>query len=255
MRLIRMRALLGPFLAVLLASPAGAIDLELYARLLERHTKEVPDLAGVRVDYAALRQSGDWNALVASVEASDPNGLTTRDAQMAYWINVYNILAIELVVKNAPPESIRDIGSFFSPVWKKEAGRLSGRAVTLDEIEHEILRPMGDPRIHGAIVCASLSCPPLARDPYRVDTLAAQLDTNMRRWLSDPRKGVRVDRNTYAVFLSRIFKWFAEDFEAKGGAVAFAARYAPDADAGWLEENGSRAKVEYLDYDWRLNRL
>jgi hypothetical protein len=91
------------------------------------------------------------------------------------------------VRRHYPIDSIRSIGSFFSPVWKKTAGEIGGRSYTLYEIEHEILRPMGEPRIHAAIVCASLSCPPLRREPYRAAELEAQLEDNVRRWLADPR--------------------------------------------------------------------
>jgi hypothetical protein len=80
--------------------------------------------------------------------------------------------------------SIRDIGSLLRPVWNREAGRVGRRARSLGEIEHEILRPLGDPRIHGAIVCASVSCPPLRREPFAAARLDAQLDDQMRRWLA-----------------------------------------------------------------------
>ena len=187
---------------MLAAPPAAAFDLELYQRLLREHTREVSDAAGVRVDYAALRRSEDWRRLVASLSASDPAQLAERSQRLAFWIDAYNVLAIELVVRNQPRESIRDIGTLFSPVWKREAGRIAGRPYSLDEIEHAILRPLGEPRIHAAIVCASVSCPSLAREPYRAETLDAQLDASLRRFLADPRKGSRLDAARGALVLS-----------------------------------------------------
>jgi hypothetical protein len=174
---------------------------------------------------------------------------------MAFWINTYNILAIDLVVKSYPVESIKDIGSFFSPVWKRPAGTVNRREVTLHKIEHEILRPMGDPRIHAALVCASTSCPSLRREPYTAGDLDAQLDDTVRVWLASPEKGLRIDRAAKRVILSPIFDWFEEDFAARGGALAFATAYAPDPERAWLERHGREADIVYLDYDWALNRL
>jgi hypothetical protein len=127
----------------LLGFDAEALDEDLYTRVLERYTVAVDDIASTRVDYAALRSSQAWDALVRSLRESDPARLGSRDAKLAFWINAYNILAIELVQRDYPVDSIRSIGGFLSPVWKKEAGQIAGRAYTLHEIEHEILRPMG----------------------------------------------------------------------------------------------------------------
>src|SRR5688572_11419046 len=130
-------------LALALAAPAAAFDDALYTRLLERHTRPVDDLARVRVDYPAIAASPDWRRLVESLAAADPAALRTREQQLAFWINAYNIFAIDLVAQHYPAASIKDIGSLFSPVWKRPAGRVGGRTVTLDEIEHAIVRPLG----------------------------------------------------------------------------------------------------------------
>jgi hypothetical protein len=245
-------------LAGSLGATAGAaepLDEALYTKLLLRHTSETRDLAGTRVDYSGLKASRDWRRLIANVRGTDPADLLGREQQLAYWFNVYNILTIDLVVRAYPVESIRDLGSLFSPVWKKEAGRVGGRTVTLHQIEHEILRPLGDPRIHVAIVCASLSCPALPREPWTAQRMDAQLDAALRRWMSDPRKGLSVDPSPGDVRLSKIFEWFEEDFEGAGGVLAFATRYAPPDERAWLERNGRDARVRYFDYDWRLNDL
>ncbi len=118
----RLACLLALAAAALPALPSAALDEALYARILRQHTREVNDLARVRVDYAAIARSADWKTLVASLAATDPATLRTRDEQLAFWVNAYNILAIDLVAANYPLDSIRDIGSFFSPVWKREAG-------------------------------------------------------------------------------------------------------------------------------------
>lgn len=242
-------------LVLLAAPPAAALDEALYAKLLERHTKEVDDLARVRVDYAAIAKSTDWRRLTSSLAATDTAGLGTRDEKLAFWINAYNILAIDMVARHWPVGSIRDVGSLFAPVWKRRAGTIDGKDYTLDEIEHEIVRPMGDPRAHAAVVCASTSCPALPREPLTAERLDAQLDAAMHRWMADEGKGLRLDREAETVHLSKIFDWFEGDFEAQGGALAFAARYAPVNERLWLDRERHLVEVEYLDYDWSVNAL
>jgi hypothetical protein len=249
-----MPRLLAALTVFALAVPAGALDLELYARVLERHTSAVDDLARTRVDYRGLTTSPDWQRLVESLAASDPDALASRDEKLAFWINAYNILAIDTVVQNYPVESIRDVGSLWSPVWKRTAGTIDGEPYTLDQIEHEIVRPMGDPRGHAAVICASTSCPALLREPWRAERLDAQLDQAMRTWMADRGKGLRIDRQSGTVTLSKIFDWFDEDFEAQGGALAFATRYAPEDARAWLRAHPD-PDVEYFDYDWRANDL
>ncbi len=247
---------IGLIFAILaLGPPASALDEALYAEILQRHTREVADTAGVRVDYRALRGAADWKRLLASVESSDPEKLGSRAAKIAFWSNAYNILTIDTVVRNYPLESIKDVGSFFRPVWGHEAGKIGARAVSLGEIEHEILRPMGEPRIHAAIVCASISCPPLQREPFTEENLDAQLDAALRTWLAEPRKGIRIDRRSNTVHLSKVFDWFEKDFEAAGGVIAFVSPYVSDSDRSWLEKNAANLDLEYLHYDWGLNEL
>jgi hypothetical protein len=242
--------------ATLAASgPAMALDRALYGVLLERHTRAVADTAGTRVDYAALRADPDWRRLVDGLADADPAALASRDARLAFWIDVYNVLAIDWIVREGPVESIRDLGNFLRPVWKKTAGRVGGREVSLDEVEHRILRPMGEPRIHFAIVCASTSCPSLRREPFRPDRLDAQLDAQTRAFLADPRKGLAIDRDEEDVRVSKIFDWFAEDFGGDAGVVAFVTRHAPETDRPWLTEHADELDLVHLPYDWEVNAL
>ncbi|MBY0401284.1 DUF547 domain-containing protein [Myxococcota bacterium] len=231
---------------------ASALDLERYARLLEVHTRATTTLAGTEVDYAGLVGSRDLDQLVAQIEASKPSQLD-RAGRLAFWINAYNILTLDLVRKHHPLASIKDIGSFFSPVWQKPVARIEGRSMTLDTIEHAILRPIGEPRIHAAIVCASKSCPPLRRTPFRPETLDADLEDALRRFLASPGKGIAIDRKTGVIRVSKIFDWFEEDFAAGGGVRAFLAAHLPRSEADWLRSAGRDAELRYFDYDWSLN--
>jgi hypothetical protein len=237
------------------ADPARALDLEAYARVLDAHTREVSDTAGVRVDYPAVVRSTEWRRVVESLVASDPAHLQSREERLAFWINAYNVLAIDLVARNLPLESIRDIGSLLRPVWKREAGRIGERAYTLDEIEHEILRPLREPRIHAAIVCASVSCPVLARTPYRAASLDAQLDASLERFLADPRKGASFDAASGTLRLSAIFSWFADDFAPRGGVLPFLTPHLPAPMQRQIAAHGRPVELEYFDYDWSLNGL
>lgn len=210
------------------AARAGCLDHAAYGRMLERYTSE----AGV--DYRGLREAPGWRAVLESLAACRPE-------ETAFWINAYNILAMDLVVRHYPVGSIRDVGSLLRPVWKREAGRVGGRGYSLDAIEDDMLRARGDPRIHAAIVCASISCPPLRREPYAEERLDAQLDDQMRRWLADPGKGARLEGDT--LYLSSVFQWFAGDF---GDVLAFVRPYLPF-------DAGPAPRIRHLDYDWGLN--
>lgn len=229
--------------------PALTLDRDLYAALLARHTRTVADVAGTRVDYAALARDPDWPRLLASLAAAPEP--TARAERLAHWIDAYNILAMDVVARHYPIASIRDVGSLLRPVWKREAGRVGGRTVTLDAVEHEILRPMGEPRVHMAIVCASTSCPSLAREPFRPETLDAQLDAAARAFVADRDKGARVEPG--ALRVSSIFRWFAEDFAASGGVPAFIRRHADPELAAAIDRLGASPRLVYFDYDWSLN--
>lgn len=231
---------------------ASAVDLALYARLLEDHTRATRTLAGTEVDYAALVRSEALDRLVSQLEGSRPSRLD-RPGRLAFWINAYNILTLDLVRKHHPIASIKDIGSFFSPVWERPVATIEDRKLSLDAIEHTILRPMGEPRIHAAIVCASKSCPPLRRTPFRAETLDADLDDAVGRFLASPTKGVAIDRAAGTIRVSKIFDWFEADFAAQGGVRAFLAAHLPPSEAAWLRGPGRDSAIRYFDYDWSLN--
>jgi hypothetical protein len=252
-------ALAAAVLAAALAAPAPAraagFDLDLWDALLAEYTRPVSDTAGVRVDYAGLRAEARWPALLAGLAAAEPPPEARRAERLAFWIDAYNVLAIDVVVKHYPVASIRDVGSLLRPVWGRPAGTVGGRTVSLGEIEHEILRPMGEPRIHAAIVCASTSCPSLRREAFRGSRLDAQLEDALRAFLADPRKGSRLDARAGVLYLSPIFDWFAEDFEPFGGVRAYLAPRLPAEAARALAERGDALRLRYLDYDWALNDL
>lgn len=195
------------------------------------------------VDYTAWKQDPRYTQLLAQIENFPLERLQSRDEQMAFYINVYNLYAIRMVIDHSPLESIRDAGSLFSPVWKKPVGSLGGNPVTLDQIEHAILRPMGEPRIHFAIVCASLSCPDLRHEAFTPARLEEQLEAQTQGFLDNAGKGVVLDDTRVRV--SQIFDWFEEDFEAAGGVEAFVRRYR-------MLPAQIRLRAD-IPYNWNLN--
>jgi hypothetical protein len=220
-------------------------DWSAYARVLAKHAAPGArnDVPATLVDYAALRQDPDFDRALDAIAKFPARRLTTTAERLAFNINAYNLLALATVVTHWPVEGIRDIGSWIRPVWKRPAGLIGGRTVSLDELEHDILRRLGEPRIHFAIVCASLSCPDLRLEPYTAARLDAQLDDQVRGFLANEAKGLRFEGRQARV--SKIFDWFAEDFAGAGGVAAFVRRYRSlPADV---------AVAADLDYDWSVN--
>jgi hypothetical protein len=201
------------------------------------------DVKLMLVDYPTLKTDGSLDKAYQALSSFDPKHLSGRDEQLAFYINAYNILALKTVVDNWPVDSIKDVGSLLSPVWDKPAGELGGKTVSLGEVEHKILRPMGEPRIHLAIVCASVSCPDLRDEPYTASKLSAQLDDQAQRFLDNPGKGLIIDKDHIRV--SQIFDWFEKDFAAGGGVAAFIKRYKPTLPDLKIKAN--------IDYDWTIN--
>jgi len=150
-----------------------------------------------------------------------------------------------MVVDHWPLDSIKDVGSLISPVWGKSAGSIDGETVSLDDIENKILRPLGEPRIHFAIVCASVSCPDLRNTPYTASNLNAQLDEQIQQFLSNADKGLRIGNES--IQISKIFDWFGKDFKPVGGVEAFIRRYRSDLPQLPLKEN--------INYDWDVNGI
>ena len=243
------RLLTSLLLALLVALPGAAQEHDVWTRLLETYVHESAD--GVtRMDYAALAASPEdraaLNTYIASFEARDLSGASNAD--FAAWANLYNAVTVRYIVQAYPLESIRD-GYLFGDPWKKVKVMAGGREVSLDTIEHEILRPrFADPRVHYAINCASYGCPNLLRHAWTADTLDADLDAAARDYINHPR-GVSVGKRGLTV--SSIYKWFEADFGgSKDGVIKHLLEYAEPALAESLR---AAPKIRDYQYDWSLN--
>jgi hypothetical protein len=198
-----------------------------------------------RVDYAKVASShaAALDRYLGDLAAVDLEGAGDAD-KLAYYINLYNATMLKAVVdgggRGAFKPSDKDFDVFKRPLVRTKAG-----AMSLNDLENKVVRPtFEDARVHAALVCAAVSCPPLIDRPYTAAMLDAQLDANVKSWLADPSRN-RIDDTTKTLRLSKIFDWYADDFGGKANV------------AKWVAEKTGRDvggyKVEFVEYDWTLN--
>ena len=209
------------------------------------------------VSYAALKAApralDDYLAALAAVPEAEFK-VWSEPQRLAFLINLYNAATLRLILDHYPLKSIRSIGLLPGAAWKQEGVSLFGKKISLDHVEHGIIRQnYREPRAHFALVCAARGCPPLRAEAFVAVRLDAQLAEQGRTFLSQTEKN-RVDATTGTVHLSPIFKWFSGDFEAASGSVVkFVTPFFSTAAQRAL---GSREfKIAYTDYDWTLNDL
>ena len=227
---------------------APRVDHAPLDRLLAEHVE-----AGGWVDYAGLAK--DRAALAAYTDrlADAAVGELPRDARLATLINAYNAFTLELILEHydgGELDSIKDIPA--AKRWKAKRWRIGGERWSLDGIEHRWIREAFDePRIHFALVCAAVGCPPLRREAYRAERLDQQLAEQARYCHAHPR-WLRYEPGADTVALTRLYKWYGGDFRAAaGGVLAFAARY--DRALRRRLERGGPPEIRWLPYDWGLN--
>ncbi len=199
-----------------------------------------------KADHAALKR------YLAGLQAVKVARLS-RDEAMAFWINLYNALTVDVILDHFPVRSIRDIrispGLFSLGPWGRKLVTVAGARLSLDDIEHEILRKIWrDSRIHYAVNCAAMGCPNLAARAYSADRLNAMLDAGARDYINNPR-AVRKNRDG-SLTLSKLYKWYAEDFGERTQLFRHLRRYARGKTAVLL---GSSAKISRYEYDWTIN--
>ncbi|MHC5025671.1 MAG: DUF547 domain-containing protein [Planctomycetota bacterium] len=205
-----------------------------------------------RVDYEAIARSSaellGYTRSLADVRLES----RPRDERLAILINAYNAFTLQLIVENwkgGTLESIRDLDD----PWDQKRWRFGGKTVSLNHIEHEIIRKQfNEPRIHFALVCAAIGCPTLRAEAFVADRLEVQLDEQTRA-VHQGRTWCRYDAAANTLFLTRLYDWYGSDFEKSAGSVlAFVARYVDGVRAA-LEED-RKPKIRWLDYDWALNK-
>ena len=233
------------------ADTATRIDHAAWQALLTRYVKAHDD--GVnRFEYGAVdaNNRAQLDAYLGALEKVTVTKLRD-DEQLAYWINLYNALTVRVILDHYPIDSIRDIRYnwlVFGP-WKEKLTEVEGRKLSLDDIEHEIVRPIfGDSRIHYAFNCASIGCPNLQPIAFTRDNLESLLDRAAREYINHPR-GVRFDGRR--VIGSSLYDWYQSDFgRDKREVIGHLRQYA---NAGLRARLADVEAIDDFFYDWSLN--
>ena len=231
----------------------ATVDHGVWDRLLKKHVIVRGGRANL-LRYASFTAAdrAALNAYIARLEKT-PISRYSRREQLAYWLNLYNALTVKVVLDRYPVRSIRDIdispGLFADGPWGKKLLTIEGQAVSLDDIEHRILRPIWrDPRIHYAVNCASIGCPDLFPEAITASNADAYLTRGARDYINDPRGAVVKDGR---LTVSSIYKWFREDFgDTEAGVIAHLKRYANPKLAASLK---GITTISRHRYDWSLN--
>ena len=204
------------------------------------------------VDYKGfIKDKAELQIYLDNLTANPPGSNWSREDKIAYWLNAYNAFTIKLIVDHYPLKSIKDLGPkkqiiFINTPWDKKFFKIGNKTMTLNRIEHRILRKIyKEPRIHFALNCASLSCPKLRREAYEGSRLDAQLTDQAKDFMRDPKRN---EPNAAKPKLSAIFNFYGMDMKKWTGKtlVQYINQYSPVQ----IKEN---AEIEYLDYDWNLN--
>ena len=203
--------------------------------LLQKHVSKKGN-----VDYKGFKNSRkELLNYISELGKFTPKDDWNREDKLAYWINAYNAMTIDLILRHYPIKSIKDINN----PWEQRFWKLGEKWYNLNDIEHRILRKMNEPRIHFAIVCASISCPKLQNEAYNALSLEEQLTNITKDFLNDPTRNSLSEDN---LKLSKIFQWFTKDFKQNGSLIDFLNQYSE-------VSISNKTKKSYLDYNWNLN--
>ena len=243
----------------------GDENWSLWADVLQDHVKP-GSRAGIPinvVDYTSLSTDTRFEQVVASLRAK--RSFANRSDMLAFYINVYNILAMHTVITNPCMngqviESIRDISTNSSSVWDRQAAEVNGVNVSLNDVEDLLRNPLPypeDSRIHSSIVCASISCPNVHLVPFTASSLEHQLSFQMRDWMNNTQKGVTLFQSNHTISLSPIFKWFGDDFKKENprhSILDFILPYVPLYIQVYLKDHiDTPPTIIFKGYDWNLN--
>ena len=214
------------------------------------------------VDYKSLRKDPRLKEYCDQLAQTDPQTLPSDKARLAFWINAYNAYTLKLICENYPIKSINDLsfGGLYlgtvlkKTIWDKPVALIDHQLMTLNTIEHKIIRPLfKDPRVHFALVCGARSCPPLRSEAYEEDKLDDQLNDQGRRFLNSGDKNT-FDPERKVAYVSSIFSWFARDFgRQKKDLLLFLSQFVPEDIARAIKKEPGQWKIRYKAYDWSLN--
>lgn len=241
-------------LAFVVASPAAHAHewpsfLSYYEMLLARHTQPTSKdgVPYTGVHYDGWGRDAHHKLAKTALLATNPEDFTRRHEKLAYWINAYNFLVIDLIVTKGERESIRNLGDLLETPWTAYSWQLGDERYTLHEIKNRILMPMGEPRVHFALSCATVSCPDLMRTAYRGSTLDTQLDEQVRASLTNEAKMYRYVPSANEAYISPLFVKYADDFNNRD-IKSWINEFRPN-------ELKPSTDIHIFPYDWSLNKL
>ena len=242
-----MLKILVALLVVTLLSPIAASAAPEHADLtaiLKAH------VSNGMVNYSKLKEDGRLDDYLKKLQSTKTGSLKGK-SKMAFWINAYNAFTLKLIVDNWPVKSIRDLEG--GKVWDKKWIKIDGKTYSLNHIENKIIRPIGDARIHYALVCAAKGCPPLRNEAYEAGALSRQLTEQAKSFVRNG-SGHDFSSETKTAKLSQLYKWYASDFgKGTAGLIKHVAQYAPSKVAKAMRASTNSWKVEYVNYDWSIN--
>ena len=266
-----MKSIKNDFLALwfvtltLFSSQVFAFDhtYKKYDQILKAHVIPSKNGSVTQVEYKKINRA-ELQKVLAEFSAVTKKQFEqmSRDQQLAFLINSYNAFTLELILKNYPLKSIRDIGGFFSPPWKQKFFTFLDEKQHLDHIEHTLIRGSGkynEPLIHFAVNCASIGCPALANEAFVAERLNQQLELSAQRFMSDRTRNY-FNSSKKTLMVSKIFDWYGKDFELGHRGYQqledFMAQHADrlaDSEADRQLIRQKKVKIDFLDYDWKLN--
>ncbi len=240
--------------------------LELYAQSYDVYYSKLlkANVHDGLVDYKSLKNDENLNKAVAKLEEMNPGVIEDSKERLAFWLNAYNLFTLKVITDNYPIESINElhtggriIGHIIKQtVWDKDLFVINGKKISLNEIEHEIIRKKFDePRIHFALVCAAVSCPPLRAEPYYGSVLDEQLNDQAKAFLTSYSRNY-FDKDKKIAYLSKLFDWYEEDFaNNEKDLLLYVASYLEAGLANDIRKNIDSWEIEYLPYSWKLNSV
>jgi len=199
------------------------------------------------VDYTGIGKSNEFKQLKNEIEKLPAIDNYSKEKQLSFWINIYNFLTINKIIENPEVKSIKQLNSFFKSVWQQPAGIINGKTYTLDEIFQILRNKYNEPRIHFAVNNSTIGSPDLRNEAYTYDKIYLQLNDQINMFIKNRKKGLFLDYYNKTLYLSKIFSWYAKDFN--NGNVK-----------DWLKVKGiidlyasEKFSINYLGYDWGLN--
>ncbi len=215
-------------------------DHSIFDRLLHQYVSALG-----KVNYKGLKIKMDTlDSYLLELKENAPASDWTKNEKKAYYINAYNAYTIKFVLTKYPVASVKDISFSGKDIWSTKLVKLGENVYTLGQVENDILRKMGDPRIHFAINCASYSCPKILNHAYTADNVNSQMEQLTKAYINDPKHNIITEKK---IKISQLFEWYAADFvTAEHNLIQYLNKYS-------TIQIAADAKVEYLPYNWSLN--